>query len=165
MVVLLAASLSACGAAPPTTAEDRTLPDPLFTKTLPAPPEEVPEDKRMVVAVSECIVEGSQPPEKTPPGILMSDAMAMRAARLKTSYDELRGLYEVDIRTMDRERGVYERYLDEAEVEIVSWREKAQRSWWERHGAQVMMGVGFVAGAALTVGIVAAIDGVTTGIE
>ena len=164
LLIVLGLSIVGCGAATPAPVE-HTLPAPLFTKGLPDAPEDVPESKRMVVAVSECIVEGSQPPEKTPPGILMSEAMAMRAARLKTSYDELRGLYEVDLRTMDREREVYERYLKAADADAAAWQEKARRSWWEMHRGEVGLAAGIVVGVALTVGVVAAIDGVTSGIE
>lgn len=156
--------LISCGAAPPAEME-RALPDPLYAKNLPAPPEDVPESKRMVVAVKECVIEGSVPPEKTPPGIFMSEEMAVRAARLKIAYDEIRGLYEVDLKTMDREREIYERYLKAADMDVADWQRKSQRSWWELHRGEVGLAIGMAVGVALTVGVVAAIDGVTTGIK
>jgi succinate dehydrogenase flavin-adding protein (antitoxin of CptAB toxin-antitoxin module) len=115
----------------------------------------------MAVAVSECTIEGSEPPQKTPPGILMSQEMTMRAARLKVAYDEMRGLYEVDLRTMDREREIYERHLKAADDEIADWKQKARRSWWELNQGTVGLVVGVVTGAALTIGIAAAIDQAT----
>jgi hypothetical protein len=155
----------ACGSVIPSENSEHTLPEPMFSSYIPDPPAEVPLDKRLSVPVSQCVVEGSDPPEKTPPGILLSQEMVMRAARLKIAYDELRGFYEVDIRTMDREREVYERHLKAADDEIIDWRNKAQRSWWERHGAQVMLGVGIVLGVGVTIGVAAAIDGVTDVVE
>lgn len=165
LVAIILCFMVACASTPQTEATEHTLPDPLFTQELPEPPAEVPPDKRLAVAVSECTVEGSDPPEKTPPGILMSQEMAMRAARLKVAYDEVRGLYEVDLRTMDRERAVYQRHLKAADDEIAEWRIKARRSWWERNGAQVMLGVGVALGAAFAVGMAAALDGVTDSVE
>jgi hypothetical protein len=87
--------------------------------------------------------------------------MAMRAARVKVAYDEMRGLYEVDLRTMDRERQVYDRHLKAADDEIAEWRIKARRSWWELNKGTVGLVIGVVTGAALTVGIAAAVDQAT----
>lgn len=168
IVVLLCSMVAvavACGASTTEEAREHTLPEPMFSTKLPDPPEEVPPDKRMAVAVSECVVEGSDPPEKTPAGILMSQEMAMRAARLKVSYDELRGLYRTDLATMDREREVYQRHLDAADDEIEVWRTKARRTWLEKHGGQLGLAIGVIAGAALAVGIAAAFEGVREGIE
>lgn len=161
LIVIILCFGVACGGALPTESSEHTLPDPIFTQELPELPAEVPPDKRLAVAVSECTVEGSDPPEKTPPGILMSQAMAMRSARLKVAYDEMRGLYEVDLRTMDREREVYERHLKAADDEIVEWRVKARRSWWEKNKGTVGLVLGVITGAALTVGIAAAVDQAT----
>jgi hypothetical protein len=155
----------ACGGALPTESSERTLPNPLFTQDLPDPPAEVPLDKRLAVSVSECTVQGSDPPQKTPPGILMSQEMAMRAARVRVAYDEVRGLYEVDLRTMDRERQVYDRHLKAADDEIVEWRVKARRSWWEKNRGLVGLSLGLVVGVGLTIGVVAALDGVTDSVE
>lgn len=151
--------LVGCGAPAMQQPEESTLPDPLFTTELPEPPEDVAADKRVVLPVAECVVEGSEPPEKTPPGIYMTQELAGRAARTKVAYDELRGLYEVDLRTMDREREVYQKQLDLADREVASWREKARRTWWEENRGWVGLGIGLVVGAGLAVGIAAAFDG------
>ena len=161
---LLLALLVGCGA-PAQQSEESTLPAPLFTTELPEPPEDVPADRRVVLPVSKCVVEGSEPPEETPPGIYMTQEMAARAGRTKVAYDELRGLYEVDLRTMDSEREVYQKQLDLADQEVAEWRERARRTWWEQHGSQVMLGVGVALGAGLAVGIAAALDGSLGAVE
>lgn len=158
LLLVLVLLLACCGAPAQQASEETTPLEPMFTTKLPDPPAEVPPDKRLAVPVSECVVEGTEPPEKTPPGILLSTEMAMRAGRLKVAYDEMRGLYEVDLRTMDRERQVYVKQLDLADQEIARLREEARRSWWETHGAKVMLAVGVVTGAALTIGVAAALD-------
>lgn len=164
LFVILAVFVVGCGA--PAQQQEETAPlEPMFDSRLPDPPEEVPPNKRMVVPVSECVLEGSEPPEKTPPGILMSEAMAMRSARLKVAYDEMRGLYEVDLRTMDRERQVYEKQLGLADQEISEWREKARRTWWERNKGLISLGIGLAVGAGFAVGMAAALDGVTDAVE
>ena len=160
IAVMLVVAVS-CGGAPQVEVIEHTLPDPLFSRELPERPAKVPLDKRLSVSVSECIVEGSNPLQKTPPGIMMSKEMAMRAARLKVAYDEIRGLYEIDLATMDREREVYERHLKAADDEIVEWRIKARRSWFEKNKGTVGLVLGVVTGAALTVGIAAAVDQAT----
>jgi hypothetical protein len=151
----------ACSSAPSAPNAERTLPEPISFRELPAPPEEVPVGQRLVVPVKSCIVEGSNPPQEAPPGILMSQEMAMRAGRLKVAYDELRGLYEVDLVTMGKERTVYERHLKAADVEIALWRQRARRSWWEQNRGTVGLVLGIVTGAALAVGMAAAVDGVS----
>jgi len=151
---------TACGSTipEPKDGDEYYLPDPLFDPGLPDPPEPAPPGQERVVGVDECIIEGSNPPELTSPGIYMTQETAMAVARLKVAYDELRGLYIVDIRTMDRERAIYERYLKIAENESNEWQKKARRSWWEEHGPQVMLGVGIVLGIGASVGIAAALD-------
>ena len=94
-------------------------------------------------------------------GVLFSTEKAVRSARFVVAYNEMRGLYEVDLRTWVREREVYQRHLDLADTEIARQRERARRGWWERHGAQVGLAVGFLVGAAATVGIVAAVNEVS----
>jgi len=141
--------------------EGHLVPEPLFYSELPDVPEKPPPEQHLVVAVSECTVEGSDFPQKTEPGILMSYETALHTSRLKVAYDEIRGLYGVDLRTMDREREVYERHLKAADDEIVEWRIKARRSWWERNKGLVGLAFGLVTGAALTIGVAAAIDEAT----
>lgn len=160
--LVLAIMVSGCGASTPP-AQESTLPAPLFTQKLPDPPEDAPADKRIVLPVSACNVEGSE--DVVGPGIYMSQEMSMRVSRTKVAYDEIRALYEIDLRTMDRERGVYQKNLDLADQEIVRLREAARRTWWERHGDGVMVGVGLVLGAGFAVGMAAALDGVVNGGE
>lgn len=157
--------LIGCGAPVVQQSEESTLPDPLFTTELPEPPEDVPADRRVVLPVAKCVVEGSEPPEETPPGIYMTQEMATRAGRTKVAYDELRGLYEVDLRTMDREREVYQKQLDLADREVAEWRERARRTWWEENRGWVGLGIGLVVGAGLAVGIAAALDGSLGAVE
>lgn len=92
------------------------------------------------------------------PGVCMSDAKALRAARYVVSYNELRGLYRSDLRTWNREREIYERYLTEAEMELAYWQEKSRRTWWERNSAQIGLAAGLVIGAGLAVGLVYGIN-------
>jgi hypothetical protein len=86
-------------------------------------------------------------------GILFSDAMALRAASLSVAYAELRGLYQIDLRTWSREREVYQRYLTLADEEIARWRLQAERSWWEINGPEVALVVGFVLGIGVSIGV------------
>ena len=167
-LALLLMLLVSCGAPATQTTQETTLPDPLFTRELPAPPADVPDSKRIVLAVSKCEVESpdpTAPPEETPPGIYMTKEMATRAGRTKVAYDELRGLYEVDLRTMEREREVYQKQLDLADQEVARLREQARRSWWEKNRGWVGLGIGLVVGAGFAVGMAAALDGVTDAVE
>lgn len=95
------------------------------------------------------------------PGVCMSDAKALRAGRYVVSYNELRGLYRSDLRTWNREREIYERYLTDAEIELAYWQEKSRRTWWERNSAQIGLAAGIVIGAGLAVGLVYGINQVT----
>lgn len=145
----------------PVETPERVLSDLISFREIPDPPEDVPPDKRLVVAVEDCVVEGSSPPEKVPPGILMSEEMATRAAQFKVAYEEVRGLYEVDLATIERERLIYERYLNAADRDVARWREKARRTWWEENRGTFGLAVGIVVGAGLAVGMAAAIDAAT----
>lgn len=129
---------------------------PMFKTDLPARPDatKIAPEQDWVIAVETGDMIASA-------GICMSEQKAMRAANYVVSYNELRGLYEVDLKTMDRERQVYEKELEIADQEIAALREEARRSWWERHGASVTMVIGLVAGAGFAVGMAAALDGVT----
>lgn len=153
--------LAACGAATTGEVAEHTLPDPLFLQELPDPPEEVPPEKRMSEPAADCTLEGSDPPVKLPPGILISHEMGLRAARTKIAYDELRLLYRSDLATMDREREVYGRHLQAADEEVIMWRQRSERTWFERNGTTFGIVVGVVIGATLTVAILAAVEGVT----
>lgn len=165
VVVLLLVLLVGCGAPVAQQPDETILPDPMFMTELPDPPEDVAPDKRIVLPVSECSVEGTDPPEKTPPGIYMTQEMATRTGRTKVAYDELRGMYEVDLRTMDRERDVYQKQLDLADQEVARLREQARRTWWEKNRGWVGLGIGLAVGAGLAIGMAAALDGVTDAVE
>lgn len=129
-------------------------------RALPAPPEDVPEGRRVSVAVSECVTEAAagSPPSKVGPGIMLSPEMAMRAARTKVAYDEIRGLYEVDLRVMALEREACGRVVSAADEEAALWRERSKRSWVERNGVWLGIGVGVVVGAGTAVGLAAALN-------
>jgi len=158
--------LAACSA-PQQPEAERTLPEPLIDTMLPEVPSEVPASKRVVEPVKSCAVEtmGEEVAREVGPGIYMSFEMAKRAAELSVAYDEMRELYEVDLRTMEREREVYQRQLDLADQEVERQRERARRSWWEKNRGWIGLGTGLVVGAALAVGIAAALDGVTDAVE
>lgn len=147
-----------CGAAPqhPSGLEDNLLPAQTFISELPDPPAAVPDEQRIVLPVSACEVEGGE--ILTQPGIYMSEEMAMRAAQYRVAYDELRGMYQVDQRTIERERDIYHRQLGFAEIEIEELREQARRSWLERNRGWLGVTVGVIVGAGLAVGLAAALE-------
>ena len=146
-------------AAPAATA--RTVPEPIYAQELPAEPERAPVDRRIAVPVSQCSVEGDEPGQVAGPGVMLSQEMAVAAGRLRVAYDEMRGLYLVDLRTMDRERAIYERQLQLADEEIQRQSTRAERSWLEQNGGVLGLVGGILIGVAVSVGIVAAMDGVT----
>jgi hypothetical protein len=129
-------------------------------------PDEVqrPDEGVQTVAVDSCVVTGGEEEVETGPGVLFPDESAAYVARLRVSYDEVRGLYEIDQRTWERERQIYTRHLEMADEEIQRANERAERTWWELHGDEVGLIGGFVVGVAVTIGIVAAVDATTTGI-
>lgn len=133
----------------------RTLPSPLVAAQLPERPdaEPIPVGKDWSVSIEA----GETVPENRA-GVLMSTHKAFRAAKYKVAYDELRSLYVVDLRTWGRERDIYDRHLEAADGEIVYWKEKAIRSWFERHAGQIGLGGGIIIGAIVTVAIVYAVD-------
>jgi len=139
--------------------------DPLFSSEIPDPPEGVSSSEDIIVPVAECLVEGDEFASKTPPGIYMTTPMAMYVGRTKVAYDELRGLYSIDLKTMDREREVYQKQLDLADQESIRLREVAKRSKWERSRGWVGLVTGLVLGIGLTIGVAAAIDATTDAVE
>jgi hypothetical protein len=157
--VALAFVVVGCGSQA-TAASSRTLPDPVVEAEM---PEEVerPEGGVRTQAVDSCLVGEGEDAQETGPGILFDQDSAMYVARLRVGYDEVRGLYDVDQRTWARERQVYQRHLELGDEEIERANERAERSWWEKHGDEVGLITGFVVGVAVTVGITAAIDKVT----
>jgi len=148
--------LVACSTTKTASPEKRTMPSPLVAAALPERPDvqEIPAAANWVIPaeVGDVVPEGRA-------GILMSQEKAMRAARYVVSYDELRRLYEVDLRTWGREREIYERHLELADAELTRMTKAAKRSWWERSSPQIAMIGGVLIGAVVTVSIVAAVHG------
>lgn len=91
-------------------------------------------------------------------GVLFSDETAAYVGHLRIGYDEVRGLYLIDLRTWGRERQVYERHLSLADDEIVRLGDLAERDWFERNGGVLGLVIGIVVGSAATIGIAAALD-------
>lgn len=148
--IILSLSMVGCSSTAQVT-EATTLPEPLYTTELPAAPPEVPRGARVVVPVESCQVEGEDA-QIQGPGFFFSPEMTERAARLGVSYDEMRALYEIDIRTRARERVITERLLADADAENQRLAESAKRTWWENHGDVVSITVGLVLGVTAGVG-------------
>ena len=166
IAVLLLVFLVGCGAAQePFVEAEETYLDPIFISELPDPPEEINPALRTVLPVSKCEVEGLDTVEHTPPGVYMTEEMAIRAGRTKVYADELRGLYEVDLRTMERERMIYQKQLDLADREADRLRGLVKRSWWEKNKGWMALSIGLTVGAGLAIGMAAALDGVTDAVE
>jgi hypothetical protein len=89
---------------------------------------------------------------------MLSTDMAARAARVKIAYDEMRALYEIELRAREREREAYQRIVEAADEEADLWRERSERTWFERHGWWLGMGAGVIVGAGTAIGIAAALD-------
>jgi hypothetical protein len=122
----------------------------------PPPPVRRSSKNSVAYPVSECIVEGTN--KKVGPGIIISQDMARDIAIERVDHEKLRDVYILDQKIMNNERLVYQRLMQDADEEIDDLREKTRRSWFEKHGAKVTLVIGFVTGAALTVGIAAALD-------
>jgi hypothetical protein len=152
---LLTVAMHGCAAAQ-VPATERTLPAPLFSHELP-PDVPRPEGGVSAQAAQTC-QDGDN--AQIGGGILFSDETAAYVGRLRISYDELRALYGIDLRTMDRERGIYERTLQDADVEIQRQRQLAERSWWEQQQGVVLFVVGAVVGVGVAIGVLAAASGV-----
>lgn len=142
----------ASSALPKTT---RTLPEPVVSVELPPEPKPVEPRDRWTKPVSVCTTDEG---EETPPGVLLSIPMARLAGELRVSYNEIRMIYEIDQRTWQKERTVYERNLELADQEIERANKRAERTWWERHSGQMGVAIGFIVGAALTTAIVSAVS-------
>lgn len=142
--------------------EARELPAEPDDKPLPEGiPREPGEDHVVPLERGQCVSEdGSRvAPGPCPDwsGIAVSEARAARDALYRISYTELRRLYEADRQVWAAHRELYEAQIREDRKEI----ERLQPDWWERHDGTVI-GVGaFIVGAALTVGVVSAVDHVT----
>lgn len=149
--LVLCSYVSGCGTTATGAATARTIPETVAFAELPADTtrDPIPPEDDWVVPAEDVEVA----PGDVRSGVLLSDARAARAARLRIAYDELRALYLIDIRTWGRERGVYERYLQLADEEIAAWRTRAQRSWWEESGDEVSLFLGLGLGIVLSVGV------------
>jgi len=144
-----------CGSAPHP-AVSRTLPGSVAFSEMPASPVAEALPPAVDWAVS---VEGVQVvPGDTRSGILLSLEKAQRAARIRIAYDELRALYSIDLRTWEREREVYGRYLTLADEEIATWHARAERSWWERHDGEIGLFLGLLVGVVVTGSIAVAVE-------
>ena len=165
LAFILALCMVGCGA-PQEDPEPTTPLDPILTTELPDAIPEIPASKRVVEAVKTCEVEVVEGAEwrAVGPGVFMSYEMAKRAAQLRIGYDELRGTYEVDIRTANRAQAVYQKQLDAADAEVARLRKAGRRTWWELNRGLIGLAVGVVVGAGLAVGILAATEGVKEGI-
>lgn len=150
-LALVASLVAGCGPSTAPAATSRTLPDPIAFSTLPESPdaEAIPPEADWALAVEGVEVA----PGDVRDGILLSFEKAQRAARLRIAYDELRALYEIDLRTWARERGVYEHYLQLGDEETAAWRTRAERTWWELNGDEFGLVLGLVLGIALSIGV------------
>jgi hypothetical protein len=159
LLVLVPLLMSCGGANHEQIARDRAV-VPQEAVVLPPLPEDVPAARRVSVAVVECQadVPAGVPPQKVGPGIMLSTDMAARAARVKIAYDEMRALYEIELRAREREREAYQRIVEAADEEADLWRERSERTWFERHGWWLGMGAGVIVGAGTAIGIAAALD-------
>jgi len=158
-LVLVVGVVSASCAQGAAQAPRRTLPV-YEPPALPEPPQDVPAGQRGAVAVVTCVEDAPTggTPRTVGPGIMLSTEMALHAARLRVSYDELRAVCEVDRRMAAGEREAYQRVVDAADEESALWRERSRRTWFERNGWWVGMIGGVVVGAGTAVGIAAALD-------
>lgn len=85
-------------------------------------------------------------------GILESEERAWRNGKYRTRYPDLRKSYEADRGVWTAHRELYEaRHADD-----VKKLEAAQPNFWERHAPELCLIGGFLVGAAVTMGIVAA---------
>lgn len=154
-----------CSATSTPQTDKRTLPDPLVAANLPERPDSkpIPPTADWAAGVSGYYTQkdGEEPRMVDRPGVCMSLEKAGRSARYVIGYNELRGLYEVDIRTWDRERTIYDRHLGDADKEVERQAKLAERSWFERHGFDVGLGVGVVVGVVAATAAAAALNKVT----
>lgn len=119
------------------------------TRKLPDPPDAkpIPKDKDWVKPLP-----AGQTHDKG--GVLISPEKAARAKKWQDAYKNLRSLYELDRQIMGQHRIIYEERLGLANKEI----KRNSPSWWDENKGTMGWVVGFVAGAAATIGIVYAVD-------
>jgi hypothetical protein len=154
LVAVLTVFAVACSTTSAAAPAKRTMPSPLVAAALPARPDAEP-----IPGPANWVMPVEVGDTATKAGILMSQEKALRAAHYLIAYDELRKLYEVDLRTWGREREIYERTLEGADQELARVRQQAVRSWFEQHAPGLALAGGVIVGAVITVGIVAAVHG------
>ena len=77
-----------------------------------------------------------------PGGVLLSEPKALRCADYKIAYNELRGLYSVDLKMWGEKEKVYTQQLERADKEIVKLDKKLNSSW-NRYKFAIGLAVGF----------------------
>lgn len=85
-----------------------------------------------------------------PGGILMSEAKANRCADYKIAYTELRGLYQIDLKTWVEKEKVYKQQLERADKEIVKL-DKSLNSTWNKYKFAIGLALGFGLAAIMSI--------------
>ena len=128
------------------------------TRDLPPRPDAEPiakeDDWVKSLPAATCKLDRSGDTVKTEDGVLLSPEKAVRAARYKDGYNNLRLLYDVDREIFGAQRTVYEERIRQANSEI----ERLSPSWWDDHKTDLAWATGFFLGAATTIAIVYAVD-------
>lgn len=83
-------------------------------------------------------------------GILMSEQKALRCADYKVAYDELRGLYSLDLKGWALKEKVYTEQLLRADEEIEKLDGRLNGTW-NRYKFAIGMGIGFLLSTILAV--------------
>ena len=97
---------------------------------------------------------GKAPPCPEKSGILVSEARAVRDAKYRVRYKELRKNYEADRVVWGAHRELYEERLKLADREI----QDLQPNWWDRNKLQIGVVGGVIIGIATSVAILAVTD-------
>jgi len=142
--------------------EGRALPMDPFEEDLPEGiPTEPPEDWVEALEEGSCVPgpgnAGADAPCPSWSGVVVSEARAVRDGMVRTRYRELRQVYQSDRQVWSAQRELYESQLVRDREEIL----RLRPSWWERNDLEVGIALGVIAGAAMTIAIVYAVEGVT----
>lgn len=172
LVLLLVGSLMlGCGASTvrqrPLVAENRRpegreLPPDPFEEPLPdGVPTDPPEDWVEPLEEGSCVPgpgnRGADAPCPSWSGVAVSEARAMRDGMVRLRYRELRQMYQSDRQVWSAQRELYEAQIVRDREEIL----RLQPSWWDRNKMECGIAIGLVAGAAMTIAIVYAVEGAT----
>jgi hypothetical protein len=122
---------------------------------LPPEPAKIPQDKNWAV--------GLEATEDHPEGILISHEKAAQASEYAIRYQGLRDWTTLKIASWAVQEAVYHRNLAEADLALEAADERAQRTWWEKHGPQVGFLLGGLAVGLTLIGFQAALNGVESG--